>query len=292
MTLLEVSESVFRERYEKVPFKVRHLLTEHPAFTLPALRALCLRLPRGDVQHRRGEVAIDAEPTELHLQHPLELPLEATFDQLQETNGYIVVSNPERDAGFRPVADQLMRELLEWDRTITSFSSRLIIASGGSVTPYQLEHGLTLHLQVHGRQLASVWDPGQPEVMSEVERERILADLRSVMPWSDELFLCEQRFEVFPGEGLHQPFIAPHLWRTCEEPSVSWELCFRNEHTDELSAVHRANKWIRRLGVQPTPHGVSPLVDFAKSLGVRAYRSMVTEPGQRASPGVLVPEES
>ena len=290
MTLLEVSEAVFQERYEKVPFKVRHRLGEHQAFTPLALRALGLRLPRTEVLHRRGEVPIDADPTEAHLQHPGELTLEETFDRLQESNGYIVLSNPERDAGFRPVAQAVMRELLKWDGTITAFSTRLIIASGNSVTPYRLEHGLSLHLQIHGRQLASVWDPSDPEVLPEVERERVLADQRPVAPWSDALFLTEQRFEVFPGEALHEPFIAPRLWRTCEEPSVSWEISFRNEHTDETAAVHRANKWLRRLGVQPTPLGVSPVIDFAKSLGVRAYQSVVNGPGESTAPGVLLPE--
>lgn len=288
MTLLEVPEAVFQERYEKVPFKLRHPLEAHPAFSLVALRALALRLPRADVLHRRGEVALDAHPLEVNAQAALDLSLEETFDRLQESNGYIVLASPERDAAFRPVADALMRDLLELDDTITGFSSRLIIAAGNSVAPFQLEHGHGVHLQVHGRQLASVWDPSNPDVFDDVVRERVLANRLEVVPWRDELFLSEQRFEVFPGEALHEPFIAPHLWRTCEEPSVSWHVVFHNERTEACAAVHTANGWLRRLGVEPRPHGVSAAVDFAKALGVRMYRTVTG--GESVPPVVLAPE--
>ena len=287
MKFLEVSEAVFRERYEKVPFKVHHALRSHPIFTFFNLRGLSLRLPRADVLHRRGEVPLDADPAEAHVQFPLELPLEETFDRLQEVGGYVVLNGPERDPAFRRIADALMRELLGLDRTITAFSSRLIIASGGSVTPFQLEHGLGLHLQVHGRQLASVWDPSNEDVLNEVDRERVMSERMNVTPWRDELFLTEQRFELEPGEALHEPFIAPHLWRAGEEASVSWHIVLRNENTDACAAVHEANGWLRRVGVMPRPHGVSAVLDYAKALGVRAVKSVT---GETSPPVVLAPE--
>jgi hypothetical protein len=287
MKLLELNEAVFRERYDRQPFDLRHRLCGHPAFDPKSLRALALRLPRGDVLHRHGSVPIDADFDGTHLTHANGLSLEETFDRLQEVNGYIVLNHPERDALFRELVDEMMAELRALDGGIYWFATYIFISSGGSVTPYHMDRELNFLLQVRGHKSVSLWDPADRSVMSELDRERLFTDFNAPRPpWRDALLATEQRFEIGPGDGVHHPFIAPHVVRTGEQPSVSWAVTFRTHRTDDRAAVHKVNRWLRKLGLEPTPQGMSPALDLMKSLGMRLYRT-VTRPGDRLSPYLL-----
>ncbi|MBK7857657.1 MAG: hypothetical protein IPJ65_03305 [Archangiaceae bacterium] len=287
MKLLEWDEAVFRDSYDRQPFKLRHTLGEHPAFNLKNLRALALRLPKGDVLHRTGEVPLDANYDALHLEHANGLSVEETFDRLQEVNGHITLQNPERDPWFKLLVDGVMSELSARDGGIYWFATYLTIAAPGSITPYHMDRELSFQLQLEGKQELSVWDSADRQVMSELERERLFTDFDGPRPqWRDDLFLTEQRFSLEAGEGLHQPFIAPHLIRTGDEPSISWAVTFRTRRTDDRAAVHKVNHWLRRAGVDPTIEGANPTVDLVKGLSMQLYRAL-RRPQDRVSPHQL-----
>src|SRR5439155_19555631 len=99
--------------------------------------------------------------------------------------------------------------------------------------PYHMDRELNLLLQVKGTKQVSLWNPADRIVMSELERETLFTDYLAKRPQlRDELRPLEMKFQIGPGEGVHHPFIAPHLVVNGKEPSVSWAITFRTRGTD------------------------------------------------------------
>src|SRR6185436_110399 len=122
----------------------------------------------------------------------------------------------------------------------------------------------------------SLWDPNSREVMTELQREKLFTDHRAQRPQFHEgLKRIEMKFEIAPGEGVHHPFIAPHVVVNGQEPSVSWAITFRTRGSDAKGYVHRVNHLLRRAGLQPTPQGESKLGDWLKSRGFWAAKRAV-----------------
>ena len=72
-----------------------------------------------------------------------------------------------------------------------------------------------------------------------------------------------RHFRLVPGTGVHIPVNAPHWVKNDANISVSVSMNF--EWRDEkLYNVYRANHFLRRLGIQPCPPGVSTFADTIK----------------------------
>ena len=76
------------------------------------------------------------------------------------------------------------------------------------------------------------------------------------------------RFRLKPGDGVHHPFIAPHLVENGPELSVSFAVTFRTSGTDRKTNVYKLNHQLRRFGFHPHPPETWLLRDRIKS---RAY---------------------
>lgn len=270
--LLGIDAETFAAHYDKRPFGFRHNLKDHPLLEWSSLVALAKRMPREKVLHRNGRVPIATNFDHAHENHANALSLEETLDRIQEVQGYVVVNTPELDARFRPLVDDVIVELKERLRVLDPglywHASYLFLSAGGSVTPYHMDREMNFLLQIRGSKQVQLW---QPDIMTPEERERLMVDWTGPRPpWKEAHRASVQAFELQPGDGVHHPFIAPHLVENGPDLSVSFAVTFRTSGTDRKTNVYKTNHYLRRLGLRPFPPAVSPWRDQLKSAAYKA----------------------
>jgi hypothetical protein len=278
MALIDFDPAQFRDKYNRLPFKIRHNLADHPLMQLDTLKALALRMPRANVLHRNAKVPVNTEFDHAHENHANGLSLEQTLDQLEACSGYVVLNLPEEDPEFKPFADQVLEEIRAQtdavDPGLYWHATYVFISAQGSVTPYHMDREMNFLMQMKGKKEVLLWDP---LVMSEQERERLMTDFSAMRPqFREELRARAQRYEIGPGDGVHHPFIAPHLVTNGPSPSISWAFTFRTRGSDRKGHILKMNHYLRRLGLKPSPEGASTMKDTVKDRGYLALLPLVT----------------
>ncbi|HUQ07609.1 MAG TPA: cupin-like domain-containing protein [Kofleriaceae bacterium] len=274
---LSLRREAFRSDYNERPFLVEHRLPEHPAFQLDALRALCHRMPRRLVRHRFGAIPHDVEFDKSLEMYGKDLSFEDAVDRLEENKAYLALYNPEQDPEYRPIIEGLLGELAveteQLEPGLNWYSTYIFISTQDSLTPYHMDREMNFLLQIRGTKHVQLWDPRDNMVMSAAERDRLLAQQAEPRPgWHDGLPARAMTFDLVPGVGVHHPFIAPHLVRTCSDLSISLAITFRTEQSDRWTDAHRFNQLVRRVGVTPRTVGDAPLVDRGKARVIRTVR--------------------
>lgn len=260
----------FATSYNLRPFLVSHRLPQHPQFSLPALFALCRRLPRDYVKYRFGVIPIDADIDTSLDRFRADLTLNDAIDRFEEKQAYIAIYNPEVDAEYRPTIEGLLGEIgLQTDPLdpgMSWYSTYIFISARDSVTPYHMDREMNFLLQVRGTKTVQLWDPFDDVVMTSAQKDNLLSytgDARP--PYHAQLEAKAMTFELRPGLGVHHPFIAPHLVRTGPEVSISLAITFRTRQSDIWTAAHRINHGLRGLGLSPRSVRRTPRVDRAKA---------------------------
>ena len=73
----------------------------------------------------------------------------------------------------------------------------------------------------------------------------------------------QRQYTLKPGNGVFNPACFPHWLQNGNGVSVSVSINFKRRHNAAIGA-HRTNRYLRKLGMNPTAPGVSPTVDRAK----------------------------
>jgi hypothetical protein len=277
---IDFESSAMREQYNRRAFALTHRLHEHPLFAMPEVRALCRRMPREDVKFRFGPIAADYDfDNSLGAELRRNLTFEDAVDRTEESQAYVAVYNPERDAVFRPLIEALVAEIAvataPMDPYLNWFSTYLFVSSRDSVTPYHMDREMNFLLQIRGRKTARLWDPADDEVMSPAQRDELLARASDLRPPYRESFADKaQVFELVAGTGVHHPFIAPHLVETASDLSVTLAITFRTNASDIWTDAHNVNHKLRQWGLSPMRVGRSGTVDAAKAYAIRGFRQL------------------
>lgn len=128
-------------------------------------------------------------------------------------------------------------------------------------------------LQIRGAKKAKLWSRFDDVVMSSAERDRLLGDQGQPRPrYKKSLEDRVTLFDLLPGDGLHHPFIAPHLISTGEDISISLAVTYRTELSDIWTDAHLYNHLLRKIKLQPRPIGFDVSKDRAKANRIRAAR--------------------
>lgn len=267
---LELEPVAMRTRYNRLPFPMQHRLADHPLMQWPALMALCRRMPPREVRYRFGDIAPDADFDRSYSPRYREgLTLDDALDNLEARRAYVCLHNPERDAVYRPLLEQLLAEFAvatqPLDSRITWFSTDVFISAQGAITPYHMDREMNVLLQVRGSKTADLWDPADPVILSAAQKDQLLAYVGRKPPWLPEFEPKAMRFDLTPGSGVHHPFIAPHRVHTGPELSISLAFTFRTLVSDRLTLAHQFNGKLRQRGLQPGPVGRHAVVDAAKA---------------------------
>ncbi|MBA3502493.1 MAG: transcription factor [Myxococcota bacterium] len=268
MPLLELDSARFTSDFNERPFRVRHELVDHPAFTLERLVELARRMPPEAVEYNAGDLPLTQDPK---LTPRTGLSIEETIRRITDARSWMVLKRVEIDDEYRRILDQCLDEIAPQVPGMRSRQAFVFISSPGSVTPYHIDHEYNFLLQIRGTKLMSIFDRG---VLTEEEIERFYRGEHRNLTFDERRSSDAQTFELSPGDGVHVPVNAPHYVKNGPAASVSFSITFRTPEGDRRSSVYRVNERMRSIGIKPRAVGDTPLIDRAKYLSYALYKKV------------------
>ena len=283
--LLTLDEALFREHFDRHPFKIRHRLVEHPLLQLPRLIELARSLGH-PILYFRGDHAInqvDAGSGERrtfvdrNLARPDLSPVEV-LAQIESCRAWMQL----RDVGADPDYAALLNEIIEEFRGpselvaagLSAPRADIFVSSPGSTTPFHLDEEHNFLLQIRGSKKFSIADGFNPAVL---EPERLRAYFQGsgeLAPYSEHLEQHSVHVDLGPGEGVHIPPCHPHWVQNGNEVSVSLGILWFSDVTARRRHLYRVNNWLERVGLHPAPPGNSSLGDSIKALPLLMKRRL------------------
>jgi hypothetical protein len=143
----------------------------------------------------------------------------------------------------------------------------LFITSPKRITTYHIDRECSLLLQIQGDKQISIFDRNDREVLSEEEIERFWAVDHNAPRYKPELQHHATVYELRPGNGVHIPVNAPHWVQNGNSISISLNVNFQYRDTVRAN-LYRLNFVLRKMGVRPSPPGISPIKDRVKSVAL------------------------
>ncbi len=269
----EFDDSAFRANFNRMPFLVRHRLSDHPLFTLPRLIELARRLPAENIEYNAGNIPIFQDPS---LTPRTGLSIEETIRRIEECNSWMVMKYVEDDPEYACLLRECLIEIGEHSEPIDPGMCRpegfVFISSPGAVTPCHIDPEYNFLLQIRGRKFITIFDPADRQVLSEEMLERYLAGSHRNLTLDAEQIGRGICFTLDPGDAVHVPVTAPHYVKVGAEVSVSFSITFRTPRSDRRTIVYTVNSYLRKKGLAPAPYGRSKVRDDIKYNSFRALR--------------------
>jgi hypothetical protein len=262
----------FRAKFDKASFAFHHRLADHPAFSLQRLIDLAqeTQLARpADLYYDAGTVDVNQRWDQTP--RP-EFSAADAIRRIEHCGAWIVLKRADKNAEYAAVLRQCMAELqdlthLNLDRVMKVQEVILFVTSPGRVTTYHIDRECSLLLQIRGDKRISIFDRNDREVLSEEEIERFWSVDHNAPRYKPELQHHAAVYEMNPGVGVHIPVNAPHWVQNGNGISISLNVNFQYRDTARAN-LYRLNFLLRKMGVRPSPPGISPIKDRVKSVAV------------------------
>ena len=275
--ILETRNQCFREQFNRSSFQFSHNLAAHPLFEIPRLVELANSLLNKD----KTKVAFYSADLPLtagwkHKAPRKAMSVEEAIACIEESGSWVLLKSVQEVPPYRAVLEQCLRELEELtgaplQKEITWVDAYIFIASPRSVTPYHIDHESNFLLQIHGEKDINLFDPNDRSVLTDEEIEYYYIGHLSGAKYREENQSKASVYHLTPGTGVHHPARAPHWVKNGDGFSVSLSINFCMRQYDLQARVYQANHYLRKLGIRPTPPGLSPLRDGLK---IRALGSI------------------
>jgi hypothetical protein len=224
--------------------------------------------------------------------------IDEVFARITDPGSWIALYHIETDpeyAVFLESVVQAARPLIEKEQSgIHSIQGFLFISAPPSITPFHIDRENNLWLQIHGRKVMSVWDHRDREVVADKDVEQfILNGALDNVKLTDAKRSRAKDFNVTRGTGVYFPSTSPHATSTevagtdpADNVSISVGVVFYTDQTRRVANAHIANGFLRKMGINPTFAGASPVKDaikypFAQALvwAATKFRGFKPKPG-------------
>ncbi len=256
----------FAKKFNRASYQFRHELADHPLFRLPALIDLAGRIASKHVYFDIG----DARPeTRWEQMGKLALSPEELLRRIEHEKAWFFIRNAEVAPEYAEVLENCMSEAealagYPFRKGMKHQEMILFITSPKRVTTYHIDRECSFLLQVRGSKTIHVFDRADRDVLPEDEIERFWTTDHNAPKYRPELQGRATSYLLSPGNAVHIPVNFPHWLENSDQVSVSININiqFPDHH---LANVYRANHFLRRLGMRPTPPQQSPLLDSCKS---------------------------
>ena len=271
----EPTKKLFRDRFDRAPFLFRHQLANHELFKFENLRALAMRMnPQGRVYYDTGNVRVSQKWGKIAVRNSLEEAL----DQMSSADAWVILKSANKDPEYSPLLDLCIAELSNLtgrnlDKEIKVRIMSIVISSPGRITPYHMDGECNFLLQSQGSKTIYVFDGKDRSIVTDPEIERFWNSDKNAAQYKESAQPKAIDFELSPGVGVHVPLLFPHWVRNGPEVSVSVSMNFEFADT-RLPEVYRANYYLRKLGLDPTPPGRNRILDDMKRYGFRALETV------------------
>lgn len=278
--IYSVDREQFVRDYDKRPFMVDHSLSSHPAFTMERLHDLLERsLPIKDkVYWNAGKKDIGQRWSD---RPGRDFPIEEAFRRIRECDAWIIIFGADRDPEIHDLLEEGLAEVqeitgIQLDREMKNSQSIIFITSPHRVTEYHIDRECSMLLQIYGKKTIHVFDQTDREVLTEDELERFWTNDNNAATYKPQLQDRARSFLLEPGKAVHIPINAPHWLENGDDISVSVNQNFQYRN-DRLANIYRANYYLRKAGIHPTPPGRSALRDRIKGQGMQIPVSLAKQ---------------
>lgn len=268
MLIVETRARQFEDQLNRSHFAFTHNLSGHPLFELPRLAVLCGKVPArqtrvyesdaGSPMGRPKVFAGEWKPADL-------------IASLAGGTTRVSLANVEAcDDEYRDLHRQIMNEIDQLSgfalgREVDWSSMTMLLSSPGVTTPYHVDHQTNLLLQMRGSKNVFVFDFQDRRVLSEVMLEQYYGGDKHAPAYREESQDRAADYELIPGAALHNPPLSPHWVRNGADISVSVSINFSLRESEAKARIYQVNRYLRRMGLKPTPPGRSRLRDWIKS---------------------------
>ncbi|PYE18198.1 transcriptional regulator [Paraburkholderia silvatlantica] len=273
---IDADASVFRENFERKSFDVSHHLASHPLFQLPQLMELAertLKTRPADLYYDMGEVEPGHKWKDTNRAFS---PLNA-LKQLEDSNAWFIFRGPQQDPAYAGLYRHAIGEIKDMvggdiESRIKREDLILFVTSPKRVTAYHIDRECNFILQIHGQKDLYVFDREDRQVLPEEELERFWTIDHNAPNYRPELQDRARTYRLAPGNGVHVPVNCPHWLKNGDNISVTLSVNFQFLNTLRAD-VYRANYYLRKLGLNPTPPGQSAVRDRAKAAAFSAVNA-------------------
>ncbi len=258
------AQKSFRDNFNLLPFLFNHHLSADPRFGMDCIKALALRLPQtvsinGDVGVAKGWSQPAARSA----------GIDEALNKLERGGCWIILKKIHQDPEYKDLLSRCLSEAEELvhrhlEPEIESRTMSLILSSPGQVTPYHIDGDCNFLFQIRSDKTIWVFDGRDRSVLTEQEEENFWCGDVSAAKYREENQAKAWEFGLEAGNGVHVPVIYPHWVKNNQGVSMSLSINFRF-HGRQRADVFRANRYIRKLGLQPGPVGKSKITDSIKS---------------------------
>ncbi len=264
--ILTDPDGQFRRNYNHTPFQFPHGLKGHPLFELPSLIELAKRMPdHRDTYWSNGKNKV-ADGWGLDQR----LSIVDTIAGIETNDSLILVKHVEQDPVYGPVLQEFLGKVVEYSgeqmrRDVAVGEVLIIISSPNQITPYHFDGECNYVVQIAGDKTLYVFDQQDPTIIAPGIIERFHnGDINSA-PYSQETQAKAMTFALNAGTGVHIPLYAPHWVTNHDNVSIALSVTYELHSVRKEASVHKLNKRLKQLGLNPAMPGVSAWRDNAKA---------------------------
>jgi len=259
--------ALFAENFDETPFQFRHHLDQHPAFELNALLTAAERL--SSAKHNKSHFE-SGEPDRNAWfgARPEGTTLVQALASIQSGKNWVILKRIHEDPVYRDVLLEIIPELSKlsdvdmakvfYDPTMTIF-----VTSPGRITPYHMDGETNFLAQIHGHKLVYIYNGNDPAVLPQPDMEKYWTGALPKINYPESLPNGHWQYTLAPGNGVFNPACFPHWLQNGDGVSVSVSINFKRRRNAAIGA-HRMNRYLRKLGLNPTAPGKSLPLDRAK----------------------------
>ena len=263
--------SQFRENFNRASFQFSHHLANHPLFELPRLLDLARILPDPDVYYDAGDIRVDQRWDQTPRS---QLSVEQLIERIENTGAWILLRGTHKDPRYAAILNQCLNEVQEvvgatFPTMIKCVRGLVFITSPNRVTTYHIDRECNYLLQIHGDKVMYLFDRYDRDVLPETEIERFWAVDNNAAVYKPQYQDRGRAYQMGPGTGVHIPVNAPHWLKNSDNISVTFAVTFQFVDS-RLANVYRANHYLRKVGIEPSPPGLSRTRDTIKAWSMGA----------------------
>ena len=283
--IMRISEQIFHEKFNRKPIVFEHNLADHPAFSMDRLQKL-FEMSVGNENLLYWDAGQKQLNQRWNEQPGRDFPVDDAFRRIRETGAWFILFGAKRDPEIAALLEETMQQVQTLSgRDIFSEmkvrSAYIFITAPRRITTYHIDRECNFLLQVHGDKTIHIFDQTDRELIEEETLEKFWSKDNNCAVYKPEMQDRALSVTMKPGMGVHLPVNAPHWLQNGDDISVSLSLNFQFKNP-ALANIYRANYYLRRLGLHPTPPRASRVGDLVKGYGmalpvntVKAYKKYI-----------------
>ena len=245
---------------------VRDRLQHHSLFAPEALAELAERLPAEQVEHSRGDLRVDQDPSAIRQEA---LPPGEIVRTLATNGCWMVLKKVDADPAYAALIDRCLAEIAGVVEPATNAYLRreafIFLSAPNWVTLFHMDPEHNVLLQIAGETTMRAYPAGDNASVPQELHEAFHRGGRHRNIRHDPAFDAAARdFAMRAGDAVYVPVKAPHWVRNGPERSISFSITWRSRLSGAEARLHRVNAGVRGLGLTPAPVGERPALDQAK----------------------------